>query len=210
MQKAKSKFIVIEGGEGSGKSSLISYAKEYFGNRIIVSREPGGSEYAEIIREVALKNPLAKQAEPETMMCLMFAARYDHIKNTIKPALKKGKTVISDRFDGSSYAYNVCAQSKGRLDKFFWTARNVMDIKPDIYIFIDVDTKEGLRRARTRNKNNSDVNHFDDREVTFHKKVKSGYVKFLSHVHHVTVDANRPLEEVKKSFVETLEKIFNS
>jgi dTMP kinase len=210
MQKAKSKFIVIEGGEGSGKSSLISYAKEYFGNQVIVTREPGGSEYAETIREVALKNALAKQACSETMMCLMFAARYDHIKNKIKPALEEGKIIISDRFDGSSYAYNVWAQSEGGVDKLFWNLREVMDIKPDVYVFVDVEISEGLKRARTRNKSTEEGNHFDDREVKFHEKVKEGYVKFLSHVHHVTVDANRPLEEVKKSFVETLEKIFNS
>lgn len=210
MQTIKPKFIVIEGGEGSGKSSLISYAKEYFGNKIIVTREPGGSDYAEVIREVALKNSLAKQACSETMMCLMFAARYDHIKNKIQPALNEGKIVISDRFDGSSFAYNVWAQSEGRIEKLFWNLRDVMSIKPDMYIFVDVDIEEGLKRARTRNKNSEEGNHFDDREMKFHEKVKEGYVKFLSNVPHVTVNANRPLEEVKKSFVETLEKVLNS
>lgn len=210
MKKIKPKFIAIEGGEGSGKSSLLMALKEELGDSIVTTREPGGSPYAELIRTAALKNPLAKTAPAETTLCLMFAARYDNAVNLIEPALKTGKAVVADRFDGSSFAYNVMAQAGGRLEELFWELRKKLSIVPDIYIFIDVDPVEGVRRANSRNQSllqGKQYDHFDDREVIFHKRVREGYMKFLKKVPHVVVDANRPLEEVKKDFSQKVREL---
>ena len=119
----KPKFIVIEGGEGSGKSTLLIALKETLGDRIFTTREPGGSPYAEVIRNIALKDPLAKTAPAETTLCLMFASRFDNTQNAIMPALKNGLPVIADRFDASSYAYQIHAQSNGQLEDVFWGLR---------------------------------------------------------------------------------------
>lgn len=198
-------FIAVEGGEGSGKSSLMLALKDAVGGRIFSSREPGGSPYAEAIRETTLKNPLAKDAPGTTTLCLMFAARFDNVKNSILPALRSGMPVVTDRFDGSSYAYNVWAQSHGALEDLFWQLRAQLEIVPDLYIYVDVDPKEGMRRAYTRNQSllqGKRYDHFDDREAAFHEAVREGYARFLKKVPHIVIDANRPLEEVKKQFLE--------
>lgn len=207
--KKKPPFIVIEGGEGSGKSSLLIALKDELVDSIVTTREPGGSPYAEVIREATLKNPLAKDAPAETTLCLMFAARFDNTKNAILPALKSGKPVIADRYDASSFAYNVWAQSDGALEEVFWNLRKRLVIVPDLYIFVDVDPKEGVRRAHSRNQSllkGKDYDHFDNREIDFHKKVRQGYTKFFSKVPHIVIDANRPLEEVKRDFIAEIRK----
>ena len=124
-------FIAVEGGEGSGKSSLVAVLREEFGRTILITREPGGSPYAEVIRDAAIKDPLAKWTPPETTLCLMFAARFDHIHNLISPALEEGRPVVTDRFDASSYAYNVWGQSGGIMEKLFWDLRDRMAVLPD-------------------------------------------------------------------------------
>ena len=205
----KPKFIVIEGGEGSGKSTLLIVLKDALGNRIFTTREPGGSPYAEVIREATLKNPLAKTAPAETTLCLMFASRFDNTQNAIMPALKNGLPVIADRFDASSYAYQICAQSNGQLEDVFWGLRKRLAVLPDLYIFVDVEPEEGVRRANRRNQSllkGKQYDHFDDREIAFHKKVRDGYLKFLAKVPHVVIDANRPLEEVKRDFIAEIKR----
>lgn len=211
MPNNKPKFIAIEGGEGSGKSSLLVALKEELGDLIVTTREPGGSPYAEHIRTAALKNPLAKTAPAETTLCLMFAARYDNAVNLIEPAMKSGKHVIADRFDASSYAYQVGAQSDGKFEQIFWNLRKHLSIVPDMYIFIDVDPREGLRRADSRNqsllKGQPQYDHFDDRELEFHERVRNSYLKFFQEIPYIRIDANRPLEEVKKDFVNTIREL---
>ena len=207
-QNIKPLFIAIEGGEGSGKSTLMITLKEALGDAIFMTREPGGSPYAELIRTTAIKNPLAKDAPPETTLCLMFAARFDNVVNAIIPALKKGIPVISDRFDASSYAYQIASQSS-LLENLFWELRSKLAITPDIYVFVDVDPREGIRRAQGRNQSlltAAQYDHFDDREITFHENVRIGYLKFFEKIKasgppYMIIDANRPLDVVKRDFV---------
>lgn len=210
MPKSKPKFIVIEGGEGSGKSTMLMRLKDKLGDKIFTTREPGGTPYAEVIREIVKNNPLAKTTPVETTLCLMFASRYDNIKNMIKPSLEKGVSIITDRFDASSYAYQVCAQSNGGVEDLFWKLREQMSIKPDLYIFFDVDPKEGMRRVNSRNQSllqGKKYDHFDDRELDFHNKVRSGYLKFFKKVPYLIIDANKSFEEVEKSFFAEINKI---
>lgn len=209
----KPQFIVIEGGEGSGKSTLVRVLKETLGDLIITTREPGGSPYAEIIRTAAIKNPLAKDAPPETTLCLMFAARFDNVANVIIPSLKKNIPVIADRFDASSYAYQISSQSS-LLEDLFWNLRDKLVVTPDLYVYVDVDPEEGLRRAQGRNQSldiGKQYDHFDDREVAFHQNVRKGYIKFFEKLKakgtpYIIVDANRPLEIVKKDFIVQMKK----
>ena len=203
-------FIAVEGGEGSGKSSLMAALAKEMPGVALITREPGGSPYAEIIRNAALKNPLAKTAPAETTLCLMFAARFDNVVNVIEPSLKSGMSVVADRFDGSSFAYQVAAQTNGDLEEIFWLLRDKLVHVPDLYVFVDVDPLVGLRRARSRNESNRNTtkyDHFDNRKIIFHEKVRKGYLKFLKKVPHVTIDANRPFEEVKSDFLEEMRKL---
>lgn len=214
LPKKRPPFIVLEGGEGSGKSSLLIALKGELGDAIFTTREPGGSPYAEVIRTATLKNPLAKNAPPETTLCLMFAARFDNITNSIIPALNSGKPVIADRFDGSSYAYQIGAQSGGALEELFWNLRARLSVVPDIYIFFDVTPEEGIRRANSRNQSLLEglddakrYDHFDDRELEFHRKVRDGYLKFFEKVPHYIIDANQPLEMMKREFIDKVKEM---
>ena len=195
-------FIVIEGGEGSGKSTMVTKAKELF-PFAMVTREPGGAPFAEKIREVIL-SPAASAADANTQFALFWAARADHLKNTIIPALKVGGSVISDRFDASSYAYQIHGQQNEHLRDLFLKMREVYLGKhtPDLYIFLDVDPKEGIRRRAMHR--GYDVNHFDKRTVDFHERVRAGYLEFFKDMPHKIIDANKPLAEVEKEFKKIL------
>ncbi len=198
------KYIAIEGGDGSGKSTLLATLQEEFGDSIVVTREPGGSPYGEVIRDSVLKHPFAKQASPETLMCGMFMARFDSIRNTVCPALEKGKHVITDRSDASSYAYQVIASDMcQQLELAFWNLRKLMKVIPDLYIFLDVDPVEGLRRRGST----TESNHIDELPIEFHRKVREGFLQFLPQTNrHIIIDANRPLKEVKHDFFDAIRK----
>jgi dTMP kinase len=199
---SKPMFIVLEGGEGSGKSTLLTMLQQELGTSAIFTREPGGSPYGEVIREITLKNPLAKTAPAQTTMCLMFASRFDHVANIIQPALAKGRHVVSDRFDGSTFAYQVSAQSDKALEDTFWNLRSKLPKTPDLYVFIDVDPREGMKRVAGRKAKAAggpEYDHFDDREIAFHDRVRNGYLTFFKNYNlpHIIVDANKSLETVK-------------
>jgi dTMP kinase len=202
----RGKFIVIEGGEGSGKSSQIKALKEKYGDRILITREPGGSPYAEEIRDVMLNSKNAGQADARTHFALIWASRHDHMINTILPALEEGRIVVSDRFDSSTYAYQIYGQNALELKSEFFYFRDffVGERKPDVYIYLDVEPEIGLSR-----KANGDVeiNHFDERDLSFHNNVKKGYFDFLEQVPSVIIDSNPSFEEVQKSLFMEVEKI---
>ncbi len=192
-------FIVVDSGEGAGKTTQLNKAKEFFGDKLVLTREPGGSPYAEEIRNLILNLYLARQADAKTLFGLFWAARADHLKNTIIPALKEGKTVISDRFDSSTFAYQIVAQGASELRDFFWQIRDFYlgDFKPDLYIYFDIDPRIGLERKK---KQGTEVNHFEERPMEFHDNLRKGFSEFLIRAPHVTIDASKPVEEVWKNF----------
>lgn len=201
----KGLFIVVDSGEGSGKTTQINRVKDFFGDQIVLTKEPGGSPYAEEIRSLILKSPNAAQADAKTLFGLFWAARADHLKNTIIPALTAGKIVICDRFDSSTFAYQIVAQGARELESFFWQMRDfyLEDIKPDLYVYFDVDPKIGL--ARKGKQGSEEWNHFEDRRIDFHNALRKGFKKFMNHVPHQIIDANKPIDEVWKDFKSILE-----
>lgn len=200
----KGKFIVLDGGEGAGKSSQIQKIKKHFGDSVVVTREPGGSPYAEEIRNVILKSTFAFQADAKTHFALFWAARADHLKNTIIPALLSGKHVICDRFDSSTYAYQIHAQEHIELKEVFFKIRDFYlgEFVPDLYVLMDVDVKEGLRRKQKGAQD--DLNHFDEREVDFHLRQRIGLIEFYTHVPNQTIDANQSEEKVLADLIKML------
>ncbi len=165
-------FITFEGGEGSGKSTQVKMLAEYFikqGRQVVLTREPGGTETAEQIRDILLSNPNLTPAE---QCFLNFAARIDHVENLIKPALKNGSIVISDRFFDSTYAYQGYAQGMDMKKIRAIHKAAIGAFKPDRTIILDIDPKEGKTRAKSRGV----TNHYDDAKIEFHTKIRKAFL----------------------------------
>jgi dTMP kinase len=208
MNTEKGTFIVIDGPDGAGKTKALDALEARFGNRMVRTREPGGTPYAEEIREIILNSEHAGQADGKTLSLLFWASRRDHVQRLISPALCEGKLVVSDRFDSSTYAYQIHAQQKTDLkESFFEMRRQILEgLCPDLYIFLDVEVEEGLRR-----KTNGDVevNHLDQRARDFYVRMKEGFDEFFdtekAKVRSVTIDANQPMESVHAELIKVVE-----
>ena len=148
---AHPRFVTLEGGEGAGKTTVLQALRASLqddGREVVCTREPGGTPLAERIRELLL-DPGHEPPAPETELLLMFAARAQHVRETIVPALERGAWVLSDRFTDSSYAY----QGGGRgLDAGFIAEleRRVVGLQPSLTLLLDVGVAQGRERARGR------------------------------------------------------------
>jgi dTMP kinase len=155
------RFVSLEGGEGAGKTTVLNALREALqqdGREVVSTREPGGTPLAEQIRELllnvpatgaALDRPVHEKPAAETELLLMFAARAQHVRETIVPALERGAWVISDRFTDSSYAY----QGGGRgLDIEFIAEleRRVVGVQPALTLLLDLGVAQGRERTRGR------------------------------------------------------------
>jgi dTMP kinase len=153
MSAMRGKFITLEGGEGAGKSTVLNAVREHIaaaGVDVIVTREPGGTPAGEAIRGVLLDPALHGSITPETELLLMFAARAQHVRETIAPALDAGRWVLSDRFTDASYAYQGGGrgQPSARIAELeYWAAQG---LQPDLTLLLDLPVDVGLERARGR------------------------------------------------------------
>ncbi len=206
----KGKFIVIDGGEGSGKSTQLQFLKEKY-PKALFTREPGGSEYGEEIRNLMLKSPLAKEASAETQFGLIWANRADHIARKVRPALDNGVNVISDRFDSSTFAYQIYGQEGTELKDLFFEIRKIFikECVPDLYVFFDISPEESIKRTTMRANLFGESNHFDERKIEFHRRVREGYAEFakIFPKNVRIIDASGSKEEVWKSFQKILDPI---
>lgn len=199
----RGKFIVIDGGEGAGKGTGLNRLKEVFSSDgVVFTREPGGTAFAEEIRREWILSDRVKDQDPLKTFLWFWLARIDHGRELIRPTLASGKHVISDRYDSSTWAYQICAQEHGGLSEDFWAMKESFSVPPHLYIYLDVDPVEGLRRARDR----GERNHFDGRDIHFHSKVRTGFLQFLGKMkdfgtHVQVIDANRPIEAVVEETV---------
>lgn len=192
----RGRFIVLDGGDGSGKGTVIRAAqKEFSSDKTVFTREPGGTTFADKIRELIL-SPEAKDADANTMFSLYLASRADHVEKLIRPAINSGRNVICDRFDASTYAYQIRAQEGHHLKLLFDQIHEVFcgDVRPYLYIYLNVDPEVGAERTRGR----GDSNHFDERKLEFHANVRKGYLEFISSRPHQIINANRSEREVVK------------
>ena len=191
-------LISLEGVEGSGKSTIITYIKDFLENRgenVVVTREPGGIEIAEQIRSVILDQNNTKM-ESHTEALLYAAARRQHLVEKIMPSLSEGKIVLCDRFIDSSLAYQGHARGLG-IDKVL--AINEFAIgsfMPNLTLYLDLDPQIGLNRI-SKNKGR-EVNRLDLEEINFHIKVREGYEKLIKRFPEriVKVNANQEVEKV--------------
>jgi dTMP kinase len=173
----RGKFITLEGGEGTGKSTqaaMLAMRLESLGIAVLQTREPGGSPGAEIMRHVLLSGA-AKPLGPEAEAILFAAARDDHVKCTIEPTLAGGKWVICDRFADSTRVYQgVLGKVDDRLIKALERA-SIGDLKPDLTFVLDVPVELGLERAAFR-RNGSRPDRFEAEDVESHKKLRNAFL----------------------------------
>lgn len=167
----KAKFITFEGVDGAGKSTHLNWFAETLRQRgldVLVTREPGGTPLGERLRDILLNQPM----HAETEALLMFAARLEHIEQVIKPALKRGTWVVSDRFSDASFAY----QGGGRgvpLDKLEQLEHWVhADLQPDLTLLFDIP----VEIARQRLSNNVTLDRFEQEKGSFFEKVRQAYL----------------------------------
>jgi len=169
------RFITLEGGEGTGKSTQskrLVKALEARGIACIATREPGGSPGAEDIRKLLVTGDPGRW-DALTEMLLLFAARADHVSRTIRPALDAGKFVICDRFTDSTYAYQGAGRGTPRETIRRIEAVVLEDFKPDLTLVLDVPVDTSLLRALARGSEESRYEKFD---VQFHEKLRQAFL----------------------------------
>src|SRR4051794_24689295 len=205
----RGRFITFEGGEGSGKSTQIKTLAERLNGaelRTIVTREPGGSPGAEIIRHLLLSG-MGKLLGPEAETLLFTAARDDHVHAVIEPALDQGVWVLCDRFFDSTRAY----QGKlGKVDPKFLNAMQrvtIGDLKPDLTIILDVPVEIGMQRAAARRGADA-PDRFEAEDVKFHEALREAYRQIAAAEPQrcVLIDANAPVGMVAAKVWTTVRK----
>ncbi len=191
-------FISLEGPDGAGKTTVLEAVLpmlKKLSPEIVATREPGGVRVAEEIRQVIL-NPENTDIDAKTELLLFAAARRLHLQVKVLPALKAGKLVIADRFIDSSVAYQGFGRDLG-LAPVEWLNEFATDgLKPDLTLYLDIDTDAALERIRKNRAN--DMDRLDMERAEMHHKVRQGYLEVVKSEpeRFVTIDASQPLDAV--------------
>ena len=199
---ARGRFLSIEGGEGVGKSTQINALADMIrshGHEVILTREPGGTEGAEVIRQLLLGGSAERWA-PRAEALLFAAARSDHVERLIEPALASGKWVIADRFIDSSRAYQ--GAGSGLSDDDIMTLHDIgsRGLLPDRTLVLRLDPKEAAQRAAARDQNRPD--RIQGRTEDFHSNVDIAFVGYAEREPRVRlVDASGSAEDVTARLV---------
>ncbi len=202
-------FITFEGGEGSGKSTqvkMLAAAFEKAGKPCVITREPGGTESAERIRDLVVKGSKdAWLAESETL--LFVAARMEHVKRLIQPALLEGKTVICDRFYDSTCVYQGIG--KGINEVFISGLHKLCfeNFQPHLTFIMDIDPAIGLKRAHIRN---NAENRFESMPTQFHAIVRQGFLDIAAENKKrcVVIDANQDKDVLHQQILNVIHERF--
>jgi len=202
----KGKFIIFEGGEGSGKTvqqeKLASLLKKQ-GKKVLVTHEPGGTKIADKIRQVILYNDHEKLLGKAELF-LFLASRAQHVHQKIIPALKKGYIVLCDRFSGSTLAYQIGARHLPEPELIIKMDRYAKSyLKEDLTIYIDVDPKIGLARKKGSLLH---LTRIDKEKIAFHNLVRKSFKKLAKKNKWTTINGNLTLEENAKEIYDVVSK----
>ena len=192
----RGKFITIEGGEGAGKSTMlerVAYWLEQAGHQVVRTREPGGTELAESLRDILLDKDnvgLSSLAE----LLLMFAARAQHLAELIRPSLAGGKTVLCDRFTDATWAYQGGGRQLPREEIAALESLVHGDLQPDLTLLLDLPVEQGMWRASNR----GESDRFERESLVFFTRVREAYLERALEApeRFAVIDASKEVEEV--------------
>ncbi|WP_379137124.1 dTMP kinase [Paenibacillus sp. sgz500958] len=201
-------FITLEGGDGSGKTTVLGRLAAYLQNRsmpYLITREPGGIEIAEKIRTIIL-DPAHTAMDARTEALLYAASRSQHLAERVEPALKEGLTVLCDRFVDSSLVYQGVGRGLGIEEVWNINRFAIGSRMPDITFYLDIEPEIGLSRIAANHER--EVNRLDLESIAFHRKVREGYLQVAATYPEriIVLDANRPLHLVERDIIKALEE----
>tara|TARA_Y100000748_G_scaffold258582_1_gene225652 strand:- start:109 stop:741 length:633 start_codon:yes stop_codon:yes gene_type:complete len=204
----KTKFITIEGTEGVGKSTNIEFMLNYLHENSIdsiVTREPGGTENAEKIRDILL-NSNNEQVPEIAELLLFFSARSFHVSNAIIPALQGGKSVICDRFTDATIAYQGYGRGFDISQINMLSSWVLADLKPDITILLDAPADIGMQRTMNRGYRD----RMESEDISFYERVRQGYLKLAIEQPNrfQVIDATQSIQEVQADIKNHLDSLF--
>lgn len=205
MNNNKGKLLTVEGPDGAGKSSSVPFireALEELGYRVVVTREPGGCELSERLRDMVLFNQMALKTE----LLLFAAARAEHLQRTIYPAIERGEIVLCDRFADSTYAYQ--GYGRGARHEVMQMEKFVLgDFQPHHTLFFDITLDESERRLQQRS---GRADRFDSAEQEFKRLVWEGYQDRFRHFSNrmFRVDAMQDLPGVRAQLLTWVQQTF--
>lgn len=194
-QKNRGFFVTLEGGEGSGKSSLAYRLEKFFskkGIEVLLTREPGGCPFAEKLRSIVLGSE--DEISDEAELLLFLSARAEHINKVIRPAIERGALVICDRFTDSTLCYQGYARGLG-IDTILPVCKYAEGIfSPDRTYLLDLDPKEGFQRIKKRESSD----RIEMAGSSFHQKVREGFLDLANRFPDriCTVDASMSIKFV--------------
>lgn len=206
---SRGKFITLEGSEGCGKTTNLIFIADYLKNKginLIQTREPGGTVISEKIRALLLDKENTDLVDDAELL-LMFAARAQHLKQKILPAIHRGDWVLSDRFTDSTFAY----QGFGRgidLEKINQLEHWVQnDFRPDKTFILDLPVEVGMHRAAAR----AELDRFESEKINFFEKVRQGFLSRANQnpSRYCIIDASKSLEAVQKELSSELDALCN-
>lgn len=203
----RGKFITIEGTEGVGKSTNLAHIHGWLkaqGIEVVMSREPGGTPFAEEIRALLLAKR-AESVDETAELLLIFAARAQHLQQVIQPALARGAWVLCDRFTDATYAYQGGGRSLS-LDTIGQLEQLVQgDLRPDLTLILDIDVELGLSRAKAR----GELDRFESETLAFFERVRATYRQRAAQApeRYAVVDAGQDLEGVQRDIDLVLQRL---
>lgn len=206
------RFITLEGGEGVGKSTNLSFVRDYLharGIRVVTTREPGGTPVAERIRALLLANDEQEPLDDLAELLLVFAGRAQHLARVIRPALERGEWVISDRFTDATFAYQgsargIAPERIAMLEQFVQQG-----LAPDLTLWLDMPICYASARLASRG---GERDRFERERGDFFERVRQGYRARAEQNPDriVAVDAAQPLEQVQRDIALRLDQQLSS
>ena len=197
----RAKFITFEGGEGAGKSTQAERLARHLrahGRDVLVTREPGGSPFAERVRDLLL-DQAASVRTPLAEALLFYAARADHLSATIRPALARGTWVLCDRFADSTRAYQGAASGVDRELLSRLERMVVSPTRPDLTVILDLDPAVGLARAAVRRAAGTTHDAFEGRPRAFHDRLRRAFLEIAQAepLRCAVVPADAPIDTIE-------------